>query len=93
MIDRVHVTQDDHGYWMSVRQAGADMQVLTWGAERVATVLDEVWAGPETEVWYSEPTGRRRRIGAASYAAPSARRARRPYTRHSTALPRPEDRS
>jgi hypothetical protein len=93
MVTRVHVTQDDHGYWMSVRQTGLGLVLLEWGAERVAPILDELWREPDTEVYFSQSAPLRgRRIGATDYLMPEPRRARRPYTQHRTSQPEPEAR-
>jgi hypothetical protein len=94
MIERLHVTQDDHGYWMLVHQTGLGLSVLQWGAERVDVLLEDVWESDrEYEVWYSQSMAlKQRRIGADDYAEPKPRRARRPYTKHTTMMPIPEAR-
>ncbi len=93
MPDRIHITQDDYGYWMLVRQRGIGLTVESWGAERVDPLIDEAWSEEDAEVRYSESQGQNgKRIGADDYAMPEPRRARRPYTRHRTSMPRPEAR-
>lgn len=93
MVTRIHITQDDYGYWMTCRQTGLGLELELWGAEDPRSVLDDVWEYEDIEVHYSEPTGLvKRRIGDPEYAAPKARRARRPYTRHRTSMPIPEAR-
>src|SRR5690348_4963258 len=96
MVERFHITQDDYGYWMRVRQTGRALNLETWGNEHVDHVLIECFehhASEAIEVYYSEAMPESdRRIGDESYTQPEPRRARRPYTVHNTRDDVPEER-
>jgi hypothetical protein len=82
-IVRVHITQDDYGYWMmSFERDDGALALASSGAEhpdtRAAYHPAEIGLAPDTEFWISEPSVALRR-GDPSYHRPQARRARAPY--------------
>lgn len=82
---RVHITQDDFGYWMMTLERGdGALTLAAYALEFPDHAVDDAYhperaeLPPDAEFLVSEPTVPLR-LGAAGWARPQPRRAREPY--------------
>jgi hypothetical protein len=82
---RVHITQDDYGFWMmSLERDDGSLSVASYGAEHPGHDVhhayhpEEIGLPAETEFLVSKPSVPLR-MGKPGWKKPEARRAREPY--------------